>query len=196
MVVILMAVIALGFVLIERGGNQQVASFTLFNLLSSEDCERACWLGIEPGITAGDEARIALENANISFENVELPGGGGGIYDFSQNDGIQGFISFSDQAVNQINLGIDFCLSRVLSEYGIPAEVQEDGIYFTFLYPDSGLIFNVNVDDRTRVAGVLLTSRPVFEANFSGDSLEHNWDEFKDRFAGDCEDSLAPLGAG
>jgi len=185
----------LGLMLIFRGSDQEVVSSTSpdFLQLSDENCERACWLGIEPGVTTRDEAHIILENANVDFEFVELQASGG-IYNLflSADDDDVGAISVLDDGqISQIILPLDACISYVVENYGIPPEVQESGIYITLLYPEPGLVFNVNLDDQTRVASVFLTSELVFEANFSGGSLEYNWDDFKDRFAGTCEDNLS-----
>jgi hypothetical protein len=177
--------------LFVRGSNQQVTSPNLRQLLESVNCERACWLGIEPGVATGDEARTALEDANIQIETVELSDGG--VYSLRLTSEHTGMVSFSSIVVNQITLTVDnICFSTVITEYGTPAEVQENNNIYYFLYPDTGLVFvldgNINM---THITGVFLTSPAVFDLNFASENLESNWEAYKDRFSGECSDDLA-----
>jgi hypothetical protein len=113
-------------------GNQQVASFTLRDILSSQDCERACWLGIEPGVTSKEQVKNILENAEVNFDEVPLPDPKKNtVYDLffpGSNDNV-GALAISGETVSQITLPLDVCIARIVNEYGVPAEVQESGIY-------------------------------------------------------------------
>jgi len=194
-VVIVIAGSALVLVLVN-GGNQQIASFALRGLLSSQDCERACWLGIEPGVTDRETVESILVSAGIEYVAVPLPEPEkNAVYDFYENESSEakGFVTISGETVSQIALVFDACTTHVLDEYGLPAEVQEDGYGMTLLYPEPGLVFSLTTNDPMRLAGVFLTAKSVFEANFAGESLEYNWDEFSHKFTGQCDDNLVPI---
>jgi hypothetical protein len=193
LIVILVAGSAIVFMLADRG-SQPTASSALQDLLTNEECSSACWLGIEPGVTSRETAQNILRDANIIFVDVPLPEPEkNAIYDFSQDkaQSAKGAIAISGDTVSQITLVLDVCISRIIADYGTPAEIQESGSYVSLLYPESGLVFNVSPNDPKRVVSIFLTSPAVFGLNFSGESLENDWEVYKDRFSGECSDDLA-----
>jgi hypothetical protein len=191
---LVMLTVLVSVFLFVRGGSQPTASSALQDLLTNEECSSACWLGIEPGVTSRETAQNILRDANIIFVDVPLPEPEkNAIYDFSQDkaQSAKGAIAISGDTVSQITLVLDVCISRIIADYGTPAEIQESGSYVSLLYPESGLVFNVSPNDPKRVVSIFLTSPAVFGLNFSGESLENDWEVYKDRFSGECSDDLA-----
>ncbi len=179
--------------LLSRGGNRGVAPSTLHSLLNGEMCERACWLGIEPGVTDQPMVNSIFANEGIEFYEVPLPEPENGVYEFTVPGGqdVQGMVTFLERVVNQVALPLDVCISQVVTEYGEPAEVETSDRFYYLLYPDIGLIFSVDGrSDITRVATVLVVSDSIIEG-YSEGSVSPNWDELKHDFAGECVNSFS-----
>jgi hypothetical protein len=186
----------IGVFLLLRGDNQTVAPSPLRSFLGSERCERACWLGIEPGVTDQTTVNTIFANEDIEFSEVPLPEPENGIYDFMLSDGqnIPGRVTFLERVVNQVLLPLNVCVSQVVAEYGEPAQVETSDLFYYFLYPDIGLIFSVDGRfDATRIATVLIVSDSIIEGYTEG-SISPNWSEFEDDFARECDEGIVNLG--
>jgi hypothetical protein len=193
----LLAILAGGlflYIFVSRGRFLAVPN-TIHGLLSRGDCDRACWLGIKPGDTDQATVKAIFLNEGIAYFELSLPEPENGAYQFSLSgrQNVLGMVSFTNGIVNQVLLPLDVCVSRAVEEYGEPAGVQESDNYFYLFYPNDGIVFSVNGDiDTTRISVAYLLRDVV--PGFTQKPLSYNWNDFKDKFAGQCDGSAVQLG--
>jgi hypothetical protein len=157
---------------------------TLQSVFAPSQCQRGCWMGIEPGVTSRNEVESILNSLNINYisesyghttdpdpeayswiPNQNLP------Y-IDNNNGKWKAIVYFNQDTNiasQITIPINISLSQVISEYGNPSWIlyTPDGVY-DLVYPHHGLSFLINntYGSSTIIRVNLLTSQGI-EQHFS-----------------------------
>ncbi len=165
-----------GMILIVPSSGQPPSLRSVFN---HPDCVRACWLGIEPGVTTQTEVQNITTSLGINYQVVIFSNDGeaNGLYQwipdetqpFINVDNVLDVVSirFAGGVVSQIKLPVSIPLSMVISEYDAPIRVQEiTGNTLELLYPNEGLIFTTNFGNQT-ITHLTLISADMFEALYS-----------------------------
>jgi WD40 repeat protein len=133
---------------------------TLREVLSAPGCVRACWLGIEPGVTTVDQFKDILSNQGITWNLIPnygtpTPDPVSGVYFWifspsipfaHQHDEQYGTMAYENYVVDKLNLPLGVPISVVVEAYRQPTQilVQEEK-YFMLTYPDKGLVFQVSL---------------------------------------------------
>ncbi len=125
------------------------------DLLSDDNCQAACFLGIEPGITTNAEVKTILSLANIEYELGTIGFSNRQSYSFdasgisSHFSGGEGSIwagENEEDVVWLIYLPLsDISVNDVLSLYGPPARISFSGT-IELVYPNERLVFIVDFD--------------------------------------------------
>lgn len=165
---------------------------------NDERCIEPCWQQIEVGHTDEQTAVDILQELQLKYRVVDIPGNEIRIFIVSVDpssplwrnaEAQRCSLTTFDDAVVRIECNLDVCISSVLETYGIPL-VSPGLTELRLLYPDSGLEFLVS--NRTeRVWQVVLRTK-----EFSQQLIEEmpdvtEWENVKDAFSSDCEDSLS-----
>src|SRR5690606_27290489 len=146
------------------------AQTTLRDVLSSEGCGIACYMGIEPGITTQSELEKELDELNIDYD-LSVIGSAGLIttYSFYPDslspfimDGSAVSVTLGGDQVEEIFLRLsDVAVVDILEWYGAPAKIT--GVWenenYNLVYPDDGLVFSISQDNPSVIEFVLLRTR-------------------------------------
>lgn len=155
-------------------------STNLRDVFSAPTCQRACWLGIQPGVTTKSQVQTILSSNGIAYEvKLELGLGAnpadnpfGWIPDdtlpfIDTQDGKREVrIYFQQDVVQGVYLPVDISLSTVLAEFGSPDQVRQTNAQaFELTYPAIGVTFLIGQTDTNRVVTLNLWSE-LAEAQF------------------------------
>jgi hypothetical protein len=159
---------------------------SLRDLLGDPNCKRACWQGIEPGVTNLATLKEIWKEYDLIPEMVVGLGddANNAIYTWTIDPQMP-FIT-REKKVNvvlvtvhkgmviQMIVPLNPCISQVTTEYGEPSGVAVNKAEHTFdlLYPEQGMVVYINAQPGTfagRVNNVFLVSEASFSP-FSEDS--------------------------
>jgi hypothetical protein len=172
------------------------AQGTVHAALTSAGCLRPCWEGIEPGRTTREEAATTLASLNINYEEMPNSPPENNFYTFDAMSPLDstGFFSIAvlDNAVERIAMPANICISTLVEEYGPPPRVYEDrsGTADRLIYDQEGLIFEVNARNSAHISYAVLFADKSADAEREFYDLV-NWDDIKDQYFGECEDSFS-----
>jgi hypothetical protein len=115
----------------------------LRELLLSEDCTRACFMGIQVGITTQTEVQEFLVARNIDYAINDMYGNleKDSIYEFSAQhisrliDGKSVAILFQEAIVVQMLIGFDIDVTSYYHVFRHPSRVTSDNPSFYYLVP-------------------------------------------------------------
>jgi len=156
---------------------QTSESQQLHDLLTSPNCQRACFLGIQPGLTTQAEVRSLLASMNIQYRVYSGQASNNeanGTYYWVPNSstpfmfGGEVSVRFTNNIATQILIPMSVLVSTILDTYGNPVGMGSgDGNYY-LEYPPQGLVFRVvPVIDSIRANGAILTDDPVVNGRFT-----------------------------
>jgi hypothetical protein len=139
-------------------------SEALVQLLSPPSCQRACFLGIEPGVTTEVEFLDILEVHNFPYILI-IEGYGNSAYEFTVTSPLPFIpqesrvvaIDISRGIVRQITISLDVAISIVLEAYGSPDAAGYEGGLYRIEYVQQGLSF-VTTEERFSFYGVTLST--------------------------------------
>jgi WD40 repeat protein len=155
-----------------------LAAAALRDLLTAPTCQRACFLGIRPGITTQAEVQNILVGLNIPYDvdagrsNNDEPNG---TYywvpptstPFTNGGGV--ILHFSDGIARQMLVSMSVAVNTVIDAFGAPVTVAETDDTYYLEYADLGLVFRVSSrTDPTRANGAILTADPALNNRFVG----------------------------
>jgi hypothetical protein len=125
----------------------------LRDLLTDPGCEKACYLGIEPGRTTRSEAEAILNREQLAFIHIPLISEGAGMLSWPQNPSLtfldhvyDATLGYNGQVTFQLNAGVNVPVATVIEAFGPP-----DKVLYGFVEPDFSLVY-------TRLNLVFLTS--------------------------------------
>lgn len=173
----------------------------LQDLFSSEDCEIACWIGIEPLVTSRQEAIAILANQGIDYEvGMFASPGDSVILDTGQYQSkidIDGdmivFIEFFEGVVWRIWFHrADICANGVIDAYGLPDAVvatrTSSGFGVDVYYFGEGLAF-FGTSETAPYFDSAFVSHEEFLRRYMGEAKTVDWDVVKDYFAAECSEA-------
>lgn len=140
---------------------------TLRNVLSGANCEIACFLNIEPGVTTEADLETILNGLNIQYE-ISPIGLEGKTFDyaFGANNnwahiGSHGSIGIlvGDGIVFQMIVPlVDTPINTIVDLYGPPDGIVGDAAHQLVVYASQGIAFSVSRTDSTVVTSAWLTT--------------------------------------
>ena len=157
---------------------------TLRSIFNPSSCTRACWLGIEPGITTQPTVRSILVELGIVYEISPTsfpPIGRGEAYGLylwtpigtqpyihTSNNSSAG-IYFNNAIAERIVIPVNINLSQVTNEYGSPNRVlQVDDATLQMVYQNLGMIFEIRTDiDSDNVKTLYLSTNADIQSFFA-----------------------------
>ncbi len=165
-------------------------------LLTNTKCKRACWQGIEPGISD-----VELLRKNWAL-NQSVPSINSGV---DQPDPNNAFIDWlvrdyplapSDPLVRQVSattwkgtviqmiVPVEICPAQIVDDFGIPSSIEKSEDIYYLLYTDSGLVFASDFKSSSfQIILVFLVSEQSAR-NFN--YPEASWKEIAPAFAAKC----------
>jgi WD40 repeat protein len=143
----------------------QSDALTLRDILSAPNCQIACLLGIEPGVTNHADLENILNSLGIPFESRPI-GNAGMITSYNFDAPIDSpfipnghepiGVMLSPDQVEQVDFEVTgVTVQDILNWYGAPASVGNVGTN-VLVYPDLGLIFFVSDKDNNSIDLVYL----------------------------------------
>jgi hypothetical protein len=147
---------------------------TLPDMLRNEDCEIACYMGIEPGVTTRAELVAFFEESRINHQ-VSYIGPQAPLYsyDFAPEPATP-LVRYGEYAIGVIVAGTSVedifipldgvSVADIQEWYGSPAKITKSGDHaFEMLYPQLGLSFMILDEDTTMID--FLTIRTTTRTN-------------------------------
>ncbi|MEQ8673866.1 MAG: hypothetical protein RLP44_12700 [Aggregatilineales bacterium] len=173
----------------------------------SPECDNPCWLGIEVGVTRGDEVIPILESHGIAYgvpgviHLHSIPAGTVPGIVLEGSPSADGFPVFGDINVNpysedvvpSMDFVLDLCVQTVIDAYGIPEVLfTESGIPSTLIYLNDSTLFSVDTETM-RIDWMILHDRPYW---LSLPNDFESWSLYAHLFPDDCTDALTETAEG
>jgi hypothetical protein len=149
---------------------------TLRSVFNPPDCLRACWLGIEPGITTQAQVQSILLSLGMAYQVKDELGVGANpannpygwlpsnTLPFIDNANGQAEVRiyFDQGAAQAIQIPVNIPTQMILNEYGSSYQVRvTENDLFELIYPDSGMDFYVSKRTGIGHATILVLFSPT-----------------------------------
>jgi hypothetical protein len=169
-------------------------------MFSDVRCKRACWRGIESGVTTVLALRrywkqigatptvnsgVSVpdaDNATITWYAKDYP-----FAPTKPSANLVGVTTWKGKVI-QMEIPVEICVSQIVDEFGQPAQIGLFDQTYYLMYPKSGLIFPINlVSTPYQIVPTILTSEASYK-NFSDapDLPRVSWQEVSKHLLGKC----------
>ncbi len=169
---LILAILAL--LLVSSGTVLAQGGSDLLQLLSNDNCQSSCFLGIEPFVTTQAQVEAILDDLSIEYSNVTLYGSTETVgYSFPLDSGYPfnpegaGVLLYGD-VVFRVTLAVHVPVATIIEVYGAPPQILHLLGATVLLYPERHLAFEVDHQDVSQAERVTI-STPEYLAQFFGD---------------------------
>lgn len=176
-------------VLILQSGISIQAQSELMSLITDENCDSPCWLGIIPGVTTEAQIEAILDSHNINYEKNPLGAEGSTSYFYYITEYARPFLRDNSALIYTdagIVTSIEFPLQNVeinelIAELGNPTHILQDGTSYRLVYESENIAIGVIRSDQNHVFNLWIMSDEVFSIAYQDYPA---WDEVET-----CNDS-------
>jgi hypothetical protein len=157
--------------------------YNLRNLLSAPNCSSSCWLGIQPNITTEAEVEAILSVQGIDYERQPLGRDGTRVFFYAILGGYHHLlvpentlvVYTNSNNVTSINMSLQAVeINEIISEYGNPDQILEDGTSVRMIYQDESLVFGIISSDFNHAFNVYISSSEIIDTAY-----RYSWDDFE-----------------